>query len=653
MDENYLDNLLNEFSLDKEINHKIEDELDSQILEEKRQYLEDQEISRELEFEMDLDQESSGEMDSMDLQFSQAQIDELDDLDDFADLDIGDFDFSDIDFNDVDITKLGEIDDSSFDDLLKDFEGDLEIDNFFVREESMTESKNDSPMDDSNESDNVQQHEQQELESEEEQSKDDMSGMIEEQEQINDSLNEDTFDANDFLDSLLEETQRDESESEPIEDLEEETTPQSEIDETMSVEEMFEKLETQTQNEEQNESDANEAGSEGEEELQSLDDFESLDDVDAQPISMQEENTSEDVDSLDDLLSMFDMDGEESNNTQADDLSNGGTDLEDGISESADRDKEQTQEAGEIEEAPVKKKKTLMQILFGDPDEDDDEPTEEELEAIALKKAQKKEKKEAAKAAKKEKAEANKAKKALDNDKKKKSAQEKKALKAEQKKQKAAEQAANAVPEKKLNRPMVIFVFSFFLGGVLLFYVATNNFDYTQAIKHAANYFANQKYRKAYDEIVGIEVKEKDQELKDRIYTVMYVERLYESYNNNVTLGYEEKALDALLRGVDKYYEHYEEAKELGITSDLDYSFAQIREILISRYGITVEQAMEYNTMDDLEYIQMIMKYVDEVGPAPVDSDGKASTDNPQSVDAAMPDSQEDSSNEQDSNLEN
>lgn len=653
MDENYLDNLLNEFSLDKEINHKIEDELDSQILEEKRQYLEDQEISRELEFEMDLDQESSGEMDSMDLQFSQAQIDELDDLDDFADLDIGDFDFSDIDFNDVDITKLGEIDDSSFDDLLKDFEGDLEIDNFFVREESMTESKNDSPMDDSNESDNVQQHEQQELESEEEQSKDDMSGMIEEQEQINDSLNEDTFDANDFLDSLLEETQRDESESEPIEDLEEETTPQSEIDETMSVEEMFEKLETQTQNEEQNESDANEAGSEGEEELQSLDDFESLDDVDAQPISMQEENTSEDVDSLDDLLSMFDMDGEESNNTQADDLSNDGTDLEDGISESADRDKEQTQEAGEIEEAPVKKKKTLMQILFGDPDEDDDEPTEEELEAIALKKAQKKEKKEAAKAAKKEKAEANKAKKALDNDKKKKSAQEKKALKAEQKKQKAAEQVANAVPEKKLNRPMVIFVFSFFLGGVLLFYVATNNFDYTQAIKHAANYFANQKYRKAYDEIVGIEVKEKDQELKDRIYTVMYVERLYESYNNNVTLGYEEKALDALLRGVDKYYEHYEEAKELGITSDLDYSFAQIREILISRYGITVEQAMEYNTMDDLEYIQMIMKYVDEVGPAPVDSDGKASTDNPQSVDAAMPDSQEDSSNEQDSNLEN
>lgn len=61
-------------------------------------------------------------------------------------------------------------------------------------------------------------------------------------------------------------------------------------------------------------------------------------------------------------------------------------------------------------------------------------------------------------------------------------------------------------------------------------------------IKKAANYFERQRYRLAYDEVSGVEVKEKDQDLKDRIYTVMYVERLYESYENNMKLGRADKA---------------------------------------------------------------------------------------------------------------
>ena len=131
-------------------------------------------------------------------------------------------------------------------------------------------------------------------------------------------------------------------------------------------------------------------------------------------------------------------------------------------------------------------------------------------------------------------------------------------------------------------------------------------------IERAANYFANQKYRKAFDEIVGVEVKEKDEELKDRIYTVMYVERLYESYLNNEELNRPEKALDSLLRGVDKYYEHYEEAEQLGVTSDLDYSFNQIKTMLNEKYGITVEQAVEINAMENYDYVQFIQSVVNQ-----------------------------------------
>ena len=213
---------------------------------------------------------------------------------------------------------------------------------------------------------------------------------------------------------------------------------------------------------------------------------------------------------------------------------------------------------------------------------------------------------------KEEKAKTAKEEKTAKNNQKKKADQEKKILKAQKKAKLRAEELAEAELEKKLNKPMVFFIFSLFLGGTFLFFLASNNFNYSQAIERATNYFANQKYRKAYDEIVGVEVKEKDEDLKDRIYTVMYVERLYESYLNNVELGRPEKALDSLLRGVDKYYEHFEEAKELGITSDLDYSFNQIKTVLNEQYGITVEQAIEINQLPNYDYVQYIQSVVGE-----------------------------------------
>jgi hypothetical protein len=71
--------------------------------------------------------------------------------------------------------------------------------------------------------------------------------------------------------------------------------------------------------------------------------------------------------------------------------------------------------------------------------------------------------------------------------------------------------------------------------------------------------------------------------------------------------------LDSLLRGVEKYYEHYEEAEELGITDDLNYSFNQIQQTLADRYGISVEQAQEINGLDNLEYVQRIKTYVENL----------------------------------------
>lgn len=553
MDENYLDSLLNEVSLDKEIDHKIEEELDNQMQQEKRQYQEQQLISDEELFNLDLELDVNDMLPEQDVHFSEAQMDELDHLDSLADLDIGDLDFSDIDFDDLDVTKLDGVETEDLDDLLKDFEGDLDVANLFDTQQVSPEQSlmPEQPMSTEQQAD----------------------------------LNEDSFDTDQFLDSLLEEdTVPAESVGQEFPEITEDVAVTPINNESVDTDEDYDLL-------------------------QALEEFGGFEEAPKQEEPVGQLSDAE-QDDLDDILSMLDLDG-----FSTDEDSSGANPKATKEEEHADRDIN----IDDFEELPASKqdkKQQLMEMLFGEPDEDDI-LSEEELAEIEAKKAAKKLKKEEAKKAKEEKAQAAKEVKSAKNNQKKKAEQEKKLLKAQKKQLLRAEALAEAANEKKLNKPMVIFIFTLFLGATLLFLVSTNNFNYSLAIEKATNYFANQKYRKAYDEIVGVEVKEKDEDLKDRIYTVMYVERLYESYLNNMELGRREKALDSLLRGVSKYYEHYQEAQELGITSDLDYSFNQIKTVLNDQYGITVEQAIEINQLDDYEYVQYIQSIV---GDANIDA---------------------------------
>lgn len=251
-------------------------------------------------------------------------------------------------------------------------------------------------------------------------------------------------------------------------------------------------------------------------------------------------------------------------------------------------------------------KKTISEILFGAPDEDDIE--EEALfKEKKAKKDEEKQKKKAEAEAKKE--ERNAAKQEMlaakqDEDKKKKEAR------ADKKRKRDAMYAAEAEAEKgekKVSTPVVIIVFVLFFALAGLVVLGTNNFSYSQVIKKATNYFERQRYRLAYDEVSGVEVKEKDQNLKDRIYTVMYVERLYESYENNRTLGRMDKALDALLRGLEKYDEHYAEAVELDIVKDIDSCREKILNALWNTYGITEDTAYQILAMDGQEYSKTLL----------------------------------------------
>ena len=163
--------------------------------------------------------------------------------------------------------------------------------------------------------------------------------------------------------------------------------------------------------------------------------------------------------------------------------------------------------------------------------------------------------------------------------------------------------------EKKVSTPVVIVVFALFAALAIVVILGTKEFNYSQVIQKAADYFERQRYHLAYDEVSGVDVRQKDEELRDRIYTVMYVERLYESYENNMAMNRPDKALDALLRGLEKYDEHYDEAVELGIVEDIDSCRAKILAALSGTYGLSESQAYDIMKLEGQAYTQMLTDY--------------------------------------------
>ena len=501
MDENYLDSLLNEMSLDEEMSHNEEVKLDKELSEDKQ-------LEGKEEVDLAVEQDAVEEPDKKDLKLDMDSLDELDVLNELADLDMENLDFDDLDFDDLDITKVS-------------------LDSNRKKRSRKITGKAEALKD-------TEQFE--------------IASFYQEEPQAEEGL----------------QAQEDENTEENVQiQLEKESVNHNNVGES--------------------------AESEAEVEVE---------------VTEQNENAEKTQQDLDDLFSML---GIEDETTAASE--------EAAVQETEANDAEKNEETDgsgvdsapiegvELSKSPQKTKKSLSQVIFGDPDEDEEEgKTLEELEKEKALKAEKKRKKQEAQKIKKEQDKAKQKAKEAKNSKAK-------ALKAQKKEKKRMELAAAAATEKKLNKGMLAVVFSFFAIFTVSLLFGTQVFNYNLAIHKATDYFERQKYRLAYDEILGIEVKNKDKELEEKIYTVMYVERLYESYENNVALDRPEKALDSLLRGVQKYDEHYTEAVALGIVSDIDSSLAKIEKALLEDYGITLEKAHEILRMDTYAYGATIKEY--------------------------------------------
>ena len=265
------------------------------------------------------------------------------------------------------------------------------------------------------------------------------------------------------------------------------------------------------------------------------------------------------------------------------------------------------------EEEPTDQK-GLFQRVFGnvinDEIAEEERKAQEEEEQKAAEKAelaeQKKAEKEQAKEAKKAEKEAKKAAKAEEKAAKK---AEKEAKKAERK----AQQEEEAEAEKyevtgKLNKVGVAIIAILTVTFLVVEIADTNIHGYSSSKKQAMKYFEMGKYEQAYQEVLGTKVKEKDPDTYNKIRTVMQVQRALDSYQNYDAMNYYPDALNALIRGLQRYDANLETAKQLEIEDEVDGCKEQIVSLLQSEYGVSESQARELLSLDKAEYTSKVVE---------------------------------------------
>lgn len=265
-----------------------------------------------------------------------------------------------------------------------------------------------------------------------------------------------------------------------------------------------------------------------------------------------------------------------------------------------------------VDEAHVKKKKGLFSRLFGNV-KDDKWEKQKELEA-------QKEEEKRLKAEEKQKAEEE----TEEGEKELTKAEKKAAKKAEKEAKKAAKKQAKEEKkaqekeadveeviedEGRINKVGASIVFVFFAACAIAVVAGTSAFSYNQSIKNATNLFGVKKYTQAYEQIQGVKIKSKDEEICNKIMTVMYVDKQLNSYYNYYGIKLYPEALDSLLKGLGKYDKYLYEAKQLGIKSDFDYVKDEILTELGNTFEVSEQEAYDMIDMEDKEkYSEKVRK---------------------------------------------
>lgn len=213
------------------------------------------------------------------------------------------------------------------------------------------------------------------------------------------------------------------------------------------------------------------------------------------------------------------------------------------------------------------------------------------------------------------------AKKAQAAEKKQKAAEKKTAKKEAAKKAKAKKPKKEKKPKKpKVKQPpkpgdiirfkpksIIVFVM-LIVGIVVLVQMFGYTINYSGNISLAKDYYANQEYDKAYNSLDGIKLSGDDETLYKQAKVVMYVQRQYESYENYEKMNMHTEALNALVKGVDRYQKYRSEAKELGVEDKMTEVYNLIIKAFKDKFKMSETEAISLVELSKLDFTSYYYK---------------------------------------------
>ncbi len=237
----------------------------------------------------------------------------------------------------------------------------------------------------------------------------------------------------------------------------------------------------------------------------------------------------------------------------------------------------------------------------------EEERLEEEAEQRDIEeRKKKKEEDKAAKAAKKEEAK---------KEKEAKPKKEPKPKKAKPKKEKKPKPEPK--PEDILKiKPKSLIMFIFLIAGIcVLTIVASTLISNNSASSSARGSYEVGSYDKAYEQLAGMNTSKSDQSIYEKSSVVMYVQRQYESYQNYMEVNMYTEAINALVKGLERYNTYYSEAKQLGVDSALDEQKQQIYNAFNTSFNISQADADKLLQESQDNFTQYYVK-IDKMGKA-------------------------------------
>ncbi len=194
----------------------------------------------------------------------------------------------------------------------------------------------------------------------------------------------------------------------------------------------------------------------------------------------------------------------------------------------------------------------------------------------------------------------------------KKKEKEKKAKEKKEKKQKKPKEKDNTPP---LPKKPVILMFAMSASILLLVILGSNLVNYSSSINIAQKELDSGDYTAAYAEIGGIEIKEEDEELYQKIRILASLQSQYEAYEIFAQYNDFDMALDALICVIGRYDINYGDAEKYGCTVELGLIEQNAENALMEQFGVTAEQAREmYGLRDREDYSLAVYEIIYSLG---------------------------------------